>query len=106
MDFDELEVDERLVRRKLVEEWLDKIIEAYNDLGKEFNPDDEPYYECPRCINVHPSDKEMQITNAEKLARYASIPLTYGTTFWKDEKFNVISFMYKGYGFYEWQEVK
>lgn len=105
MDFDELELEERMVRRKEVEDWLDKIIEAYNALGKEFSPNGEEYYQCPRCICVHPSDKEIQLGNIGKLTEYASIPVTWSAKKVNGKKFFIESFIYKGYKFFEWQEV-
>lgn len=90
-----------------VREWLDGRIEAYESLGKEFNPEgDMDYYRCPRCIMVHPSDKSIHISNIEMLASYAGLPVRLTETVVEGKFCEVRTMKYRGYEFFEWRNVK
>lgn len=96
-------------REQTIEEWLDEKIAAYELLGKEFNPTGEKdYWECPRCINVHTSDKEIHIDGFEKIFPLLKDPECVLNRQVKiDNKvYFEQAFTYKGYKFFDWREMK
>ena len=100
-------VEELAEKRKEVEEWLDEKIFGFTVLGKEFNPTGkERYWSCPRCINVHTSDKSMHLYHLEELADMAQMTRSYSYEKYDDTKYMRIRVMYKGYEFFELKEVK
>ena len=90
-----------------VQEWLDERIVAYRLLGKSFNPTgDLEYWECPRCIEVHPSDRRIHIDKIELLAKYTELPLTTVEISMNGDTWKETSMMYNGYQFFEIQKEK
>lgn len=92
-------------KKKAVEEWMDAIIEAYNALGKEFNPEGKwEYYACPRSISVHISDKAIHIDGVETLAKWGGFSTAAEEHEVEGKLFDEVYIKYKGYRFFEWRE--
>lgn len=88
-------------------EWLDGLIFAYKLLGKEFNPEDsEEYINCPRCIEVRPSDKEMHLIGVKKIAEILGFNVKCTRKDIEDKTYDISWFYYKGHRFFEYVEKK
>lgn len=93
--------------KEAVKQWLDERIEYYNKLGEPFNPTgSEDYYDCPRCIEVHPSDKAMHLCHTDKVAELLGIPSKWEQLMLVGELHNKHSFVYKGFEFFSVEKVK
>ena len=89
-------------------EWIEGRIEAYKTLGEPFNPDGtwRLYAECPRCIEVHPSDKQIHVSNIEKLADAMQFGVRREDYPVDSVKYEKLSFKCKGYTFFEIRKVE
>lgn len=93
--------------KEAMKQWLTERIEYYNKLGEPFDPTgNEEYYTCPRCIEVHPSDKTMHLCHADKVAELLGIPSKWIPTMLEEQLYNKYSFVYKGFEFYSFEKVK
>ena len=95
--------------QQTIEEWLDEKILAYELLGKEFNPTGkDEYWECPRCIVVHKSNKEIHLDNIEiVMEALTKRPVKHNRKFRVEGKQLLETyFVYRGYKFFEVKEEK
>lgn len=96
--------------KELMEAWLDERIEAYNALGKEFNPEGrvwDHYYECPRCIEVHPSDKQIHVSDIDTIAIWLGTRVDSENMECSDGvKYEKHYIVYRGYKLFEVRNVR
>jgi len=93
-------------KREAAKEWINSIIQAYNDVAKEFNPDRKRrYIECPRCIETHPSSKEIHCIHIKEIAELLELPRSYMKVVVAAKGYDKTFFKYRGYTFFELEEV-
>lgn len=97
-------------QEQTIEEWLDEKIAAYELLGKEFNPTGkEDYWKCPRVIEVHTSDKRIHVDRIHEIHRLLQNVMMEHRELEQDgddRRWHEFSFVYKGYTFFQLEEVK